>query len=142
MTGCLGASRLNGWIRSVEAGQPHQRGLEERERMAKYKQKDLGYKRTPTDASYRVEMEDRSVWEVPVQVIVDSRDENYKSDEEDTIGFIRAGTLDRYEIEDWASNNMNWSDVKHLASKVTVVEIEPDWEDGWSNGKKGITGKL
>jgi len=57
-----------------------------------YTMKDLGYTRTPTDAMYQVEMPDGSLWQVPVQVIADSRDENYVEDQEDTIGYIRTGT--------------------------------------------------
>ena len=39
--------------------------------------KDLGYPRTPTDAKLRVEMPDNTLWDVPVQLIADSRDEHY-----------------------------------------------------------------
>ena len=104
--------------------------------------KDLGYKRTPTDAKLRVEMSDGSLWDVPVQVIADDRDDNYKNDKEDTIGFIRDGTLDAYEIEDWAANNMNWSDVQRYAVKTGAQPKKVDFQDGWINGEKRIVGKL
>lgn len=93
-------------------------------------------------AKFRVEMGDGSVWEIPVQVIVDSRDEHYREDAEDTIGFIRKGSLDSSEIADWAGNNMNWSDVERFASPVPAKSKKVDWEDGWSNGEKEIVGKL
>lgn len=109
----------------------------------KYEMKDLGYTRTPTTAIFRVEMEDHSQWEVPVQAIADSRDEHYCEDKEDTIGSIRDGGLDDSEIHDWAGNNMNWSDVVDYAVPAPVkARKKIDWEDGWSNGEKKIIGKI
>lgn len=67
----------------------------------KYVIKDLGYQRTPTDAVYDVEMPD-GVWRVPVQVIVDNRDEYYKNEKEDTVKSIQDGQMDVYEISEWA----------------------------------------
>jgi hypothetical protein len=107
-----------------------------------YTMKDLGYARTPTDAKLRVEMPDGSLWEVPVQVIVDSRDEYYRGDEEDTTGFIRKGSLGEYEVYDWAGNNMNWSDVQEYAVQVPLPVRKVDFEDGWANGEKSIEGAI
>jgi hypothetical protein len=107
-----------------------------------YTMKDLGYTRTPTDAMYQVEMPDGSLWQVPVQVIADSRDENYVEDQEDTIGYIRTCSLSEFEITDWAGNNMNWSDVKQYAVEVPRPKRKVDWEEGWVNGEKEIVGKL
>ncbi len=108
-----------------------------------YTMKDLGYKRTPTDAWYHVTMGDGSEWRVPVQAIVDNRDENYAHDEEDSIGFIRDGSLDSGNIDDWATNNMNWSDVQEYAERVESKPLSPpDYEDGWVNGDKRIEGTL
>ena len=111
--------------------------------MAKpYTMKDLGYKRTPTIAIRRVTMEDGSEWDVPVQIIVDSRDENYASEKEDTIGFIREGSLSKGEVQDWASNNMNWSDVEDYAVKADTEPKEVDYQEGWCNGESKIVGRL
>lgn len=107
-----------------------------------YQMKDFGYKRTPTEAMYQTTMEDGSVWAVPVQVIVDSRDEHYKEDEEDTIGFIRNGSLDEYEIRDWAGNNMNWSDVKEWAVKLATPNKKVDFQEGWTNGEHEVVGEV
>lgn len=105
--------------------------------------KNLGYKRTPTDAKLRVTMPDASHWDVPVQLIADSRDEHYSSDEEDTIGFIRNGDLDTYEITDWAANNMNWDEVREFAVEVPATVKPPvDFQEGWVNGGKRIVGKI
>ncbi len=103
--------------------------------------KDLGYKRTPTDAKMRVTMINGSRWDVPVQLIADSRDEYYASDKEDTVGAIRAGELDAYEIKDWAANSMNWDEVQEQA--VCVFAAPPvDYQEGWSNGDKEIVGEI
>jgi len=107
-----------------------------------YKMKDLGYPRTPTSAKYRVEMPDGSLWEVPVQVIADSRDEHYSDEGEDTIGFIRGDGLGKFEIQDWAGNNMNWSDVKQYATQVFPAPKKIDWNDGWANGEHTVVGEI
>lgn len=107
-----------------------------------YTQKYLGYPRVKTNAEFEVTMPDGSVWRVPVQIIVDSRDTHYASDEEDTIGFIRSGGLSEFEIRDWAGNNMNWSDVSDYAVLQPKKLKKVDFEEGWSNGEKEIIGDL
>jgi hypothetical protein len=110
--------------------------------MKEYIQKNLGYPREKTDAKYRVTMNDGSIWEIPVQIIVDKRDEYYKDDEEDTIKFIRNKSLSVFEIEDWASNNMDWSEVKDYAKKVGHVQGEDMYQDGWTNGEIEVVGEI
>lgn len=56
--------------------------------MQQYRMKNLGYKRTPTAAWIRVTFSNGETWEVPAQAVADSRDENYRDEKEDTIGFI------------------------------------------------------
>lgn len=107
-----------------------------------YVMKDLGYTRTPTSAMYRVTMEDGSLWDVPLQAIADSRDEHYQEDEEDTIGFIRSGSLPQYEIRDWAGNNMNWEDISDYAVRTEVAPKKIDWQEGWVSGEKEIVGTI
>lgn len=112
--------------------------------MKTYKQKDLGYKRAPTKALYHITMEDGSVYSVPVQLIADSRDEYYfkeYKDEEDTIKYIKDGSLDSYDIGDWAANNMNWLDVSEYAEKVDCSK-GVDFQEGWINGKSEIVGEI
>lgn len=117
--------------------------LEKREQetntMKTYQQKDLGYPREATSAMFRVTMPDWSRWDVPVQIIADSRDENYKG--EDTVRSIREKNLGLYQIESWAANNMNWNDVKEYAVQVAET-AETDWQDGWTNGDKEIVGPV
>lgn len=91
------------------------------------------------DKRYVITMEDQSQWSVPVKVIAMNRaayyaDENFNGDldrslQEDTVPLFEA---DEYEIEDWAKNNMSWSDVVSFASQIKAPEI--DFEDGWVNG--------
>lgn len=102
--------------------------------MKKYKQKDLGYERKPTDAMLRVTFANGEIWEIPAQVIVDDRDNQYKDEEEDT-----AGQEDHdYEITDWASNNMNWSDLEPYAKFVKQPPKAFDYEAGWCNAEKKV----
>lgn len=92
--------------------------------------------------SMTVKMPDQSVWSVPVWLIADHRANHYKhqfggdlvrSREEDTLPLFES---DYYEIEDWAANNMNWSDVKSKA--VMISQGECAYEEGWTNGDKNI----
>lgn len=108
--------------------------------MKNYVMKDLGYPRTATDAAYRIEMPDDSVWSVPVQLIVDDRDQHYSDEKEDTIGYVLDGSLSEYEIKDWARNNMNWSDVSDYALKLDRPTPKVDYQDGWVNGSSKIRG--
>lgn len=52
---------------------------------------------------------------------------------------ITRGLEDYCEIIDWASNNMNWNDVKDHAVKVSVKEV--DFQEGWVNGEKEVITK-
>ena len=107
----------------------------------KYQMKDLGYPRTPTSAIVRITME-HECWDVPAQIIADSRDANYADEKEDTIGFIRDGSLDRGAINDWGSNNMNWDDVEEYATQCESERPVQDLQEGWVNGDWNIVGKL
>ncbi len=89
-----------------------------------------------------VTMPDESVWAVPVSIIATHRATYYagecggdveKSLAEDTMPLFEH---DPFEVEDWAANNMNWSDVVEHARLVS--EGETDYEDGWVNGEKEV----
>lgn len=90
----------------------------------------------------RVNMPDGSKWDVPVEFIANNRAEHYahefngnvqQSLDEDTLPLFEA---DHYEIEDWAANNMNWSDVERMATMA--VSGETDYQEGWVNGDKTV----
>lgn len=44
---------------------------------------------------------------------------------------------DEYELADWASNNMNWSDVSGCAVRVVDTPL-PDYNDEWTNAEKNV----
>ena len=85
-----------------------------------------------------IEMPDGSKWGVPVDVIARNRAANYahefngdveRSMVEDTLPLFAASD---YEIIDWASNNMNWSDVAAQARKLQDAPM-PDFQEAWSS---------
>lgn len=89
-----------------------------------------------------ITMPDGSVWAVPVQLIATNRAEYYarefggdfnRSLAEDTLPLFRS---DDFEIEDWAANNMNWSDVQHAAKCISQGDV--DFQEGWVNGDKEV----
>jgi hypothetical protein len=89
-----------------------------------------------------IEMPDGSVWGVPVDIIARSRATHYASEfdgdierslAEDTLPLF---AVDTYEIEDWAKNNMNWSDFDGHQVKVSDAPA-PDFQEAWMNGKTG-----
>ena len=93
----------------------------------------------------RVTMEDGSEYDIPVRVIAEDRAEQCKDEfygdlhrslNEDTNPLFES---DSYEIEDWAANNMNWSDVESVAVKVSNGSV--DFQEGWVNGDKKIVNK-
>lgn len=104
----------------------------------------------------RVEMPDGSKWDVPARVIAEDRayhyaDRDAKEESGETSG-PKYGTVfarifaeevkhalgDDYEIQDWAANNMNWSDVASVAMLAVPAPSDIDFEEGWVNGDKEI----
>lgn len=90
-----------------------------------------------------IEMPDGSKWGVPVDVIARNRAAHYahefggdveRSMAEDTIPLFES---DDYEVEDWAANNMNWSDVETQAKKLQDAPA-PDFQEAWMNGEKSV----
>ncbi|EKY1962279.1 hypothetical protein RA241_003668 [Cronobacter sakazakii] len=89
-----------------------------------------------------VTMPDNSVWKIPTDVIARHRAAYYAqadgttmedSLEKDTLPLFHQCP---YEIEDWAENNMNWSDVVPHATMIRPGEV--DYDDGWANGEKAF----
>ncbi|NBF24597.1 hypothetical protein [Enterobacter hormaechei] len=87
-----------------------------------------------------VTMPDNSVWQIPTEVIAQHHAEYYANKNGITVEeCLERKTLplfnsDSYEIEDWAANNMNWSDVQPHATMISPGEV--DYDDGWANGEK------
>lgn len=107
-----------------------------------YTPRDLGYPRTPTSAFLRVTFPNGDTFDVPAQAVADSRDAHYADEQEDTAGFIRAGSLRPYELTDWASNNMDWSDLAPYAVRVEVPPPRVDYEAEWGNAEKMVRGRV
>ena len=93
-------------------------------------------------------MSDDSQWKIPAQFIAEQRAEyyalrdceknkslNYQTVFEDEIEYA---LTDEDEILDWASNNMNWSDVKDIAVELPSKKKELVFEDEWTNADKEI----
>lgn len=89
-----------------------------------------------------ITMPDTSKWSVPVEVIARHRAAEYASEfggdierslAEDTIPYFED---DDYNVEDWAANNMNWSEV--AAHAKLVEQGECDFQEGWINGEKEV----
>ena len=97
----------------------------------------------------RVTMPDGSKWDVPAKLIAEKRARYHaKSDTGKESGpefekvfakEVKYALEDEYEIVDWASNNMNWSDVEYVAVNVSVMEV--DFQEGWCNGEKEVVVK-
>lgn len=75
------------------------------------------------------------VWRVPIKVIAENRAIYYAkknnidiedSLQDDTIPLFES---DDFEIEDWARNNMDWSDVENHAEKL--ISKSPDMQEEW-----------
>lgn len=88
-------------------------------------------------------MPDGHKWDVPISVIAEHRANYYKKEfdgnlerslKEDTIPLFEE---DEFEIEDWAANNMNWSEVIRFATRASFSP-EVDYQEGWVNGKKEL----
>ncbi|EPL8679499.1 hypothetical protein N0P70_005498 [Klebsiella michiganensis] len=87
-----------------------------------------------------VTMPDSSNWQVPVSAIARNHAAYYANKHgtdieteltERTIPLFNGNEAD---IEDWAENNMNWSDISQFAKQVTAGKV--DYDDGWVNGDK------
>ena len=94
---------------------------------------------------YTIEMPDKSIWGVPVEIIARSRASFYAYDynndvelslEKDTLPLFDS---DYYEILDWAENNMNWEDVvEHAILLQNPPTYHVDYQEGWLNGEKHV----
>lgn len=89
-----------------------------------------------------ITMPDHSKWSVPIERIARNRAAHYahefdgdveKSLAEDTVPLFES---DNFEIEDWAANNMNWSDVQAHAQLHEAGECH--FQEGWVNGEKEV----
>ena len=90
----------------------------------------------------RVKFENGEVYDIPAEVIAKHRAHSYAIDEGEK-GSLAYENLfqeefeytlgDNSELSDWASNNMNWSDLSLHARRVQVTPPKPNYEELWSN---------
>ncbi|MED1851861.1 hypothetical protein P4V33_09380 [Brevibacillus borstelensis] len=95
----------------------------------------------------RVEMSDGSTYDVPLEVIARSRANYFSKQEADqeSMNAVYHAELeytmnDHEEAIDWATNNMNWDDVRNYAVKLEEPKVI-DLQNGWVNGQKQIVSK-
>lgn len=89
-----------------------------------------------------MKVSDGSTWGVPVMMIARSRAAHYakefdgdidRSLAEDTIPLFND---DDYNIEDWAVNNMNWSDFDGYQVKLSEGDVSNDFQESWLEEEK------
>lgn len=84
-------------------------------------------------------MPDRTRWKIPALFIAEERAKYYVEHDGDPSIFddeIEFALTDEYELLDWASNNMNWSDVVSVAEKLPDEEVSCDYERAWPNAER------
>ncbi|WP_457091424.1 hypothetical protein [Microvirga sp. P5_D2] len=83
-----------------------------------------------------LEMSNGEVWGIPLEVIARDRAENYKDEfDNDVERSLAEDTLplfedDPWNAQDWAANNMNWSDVAEYAVKLKeapAINLAREW---------------
>jgi hypothetical protein len=105
-----------------------------------------------TEKYLEVIMPDGSKWDIPAKIIAENRAKYYAEHDTDKTSGEEFDKVFKEEVElllndpdgedviiDWAANNMNWSDVKDFAVKVSDMEV--DYQEGWVNGDKEVIKK-
>lgn len=83
---------------------------------------------------YMITMPNGDVYSVPLSCIAESYSNYYGMKTEEVIDHF---THVHYVAEEWAKNNMNWSDVADYAKLELRGEV--DFQEGWCNGEAEIT---
>ena len=87
----------------------------------------------------QVTLSDGSKWAVPVDIVAQNRAKYYahefgddikRSLDEDTLPLFNGSP---YDVQDWATNNMNWSDFEGHRIKTKEAPM-PDFQEEWVNG--------
>jgi hypothetical protein len=87
---------------------------------------------------------DGSEWGIPLSLIAENKAQYYAqvdnmSFEEALEETYKVFEEFEYEIEDWATNNMNWSDVQSQAVLLRAANAEIDFQEAWVNGEHFLT---
>lgn len=91
---------------------------------------------------YVITVNDGSKWGVPAEAIAENRakyyakigpDTTYQEEFDAMMNWFDTGD---FEFADWAKNNMDFSDVKDKAVKLSSTpQPAIDWEECWVNGE-------
>lgn len=96
------------------------------------------------DKLYVITLANGDQWAVPVRVIAEDRAAYYAKKDNVSLESAMADTAeyfsdsDGYEIENWAQNEMNWSDVKPHAKFYAKAEIDDDadpFQEAWTDSE-------
>lgn len=88
---------------------------------------------------YFMKFTDGSTWAIPVHVILLNHSEYVASNSgQDPMAALEAETIPYFEedvsnIEDWAKNNMNWSEISEHAVQITPPSL--DFQNEWMTAK-------
>jgi len=102
----------------------------------------MGIESKLLNKKYYLKFSDGSTWAVPIYTIMMNHAEYVASNngqdpmvalENESIPFFEE---DDYNIEDWAKNNMNWTDVVEHAVQVTKPTL--DYQTEWMNSQVKI----
>lgn len=94
-----------------------------------------------TQRQLEVVMPDGSTWAIPLAVVAQSRARafaaRYNGDQAASLEATnKRFAAEEYDAIDWASNNMNWSDVASCAVRLKGPTV--DYQEGWVNGPKRV----
>ncbi len=91
----------------------------------------------------RIVFSNGEAYEIPAMIIASSRATYYagvdiKNDPKLKFDEVYQKELDYSmsdggELIDWASNNMNWSDVEAVAEKVLIEDLSLNYQEEWVN---------
>ncbi len=84
-------------------------------------------------------MKDGSIWEIPAEVIAESR-ASYYSDADEETDFHEEFEFtinDKSELIDWACNNMDWDDVVDRAICIQPPKVS-NYRKDWMNGNMEV----
>ena len=92
-----------------------------------------------------IKMPDGSEWAIPIHFIAQHRSNYYAITNGECDGDIQRHLREKtiplfesnsFEIEDWAANNINWSEISRYATQIKAPET--DFQEGWVNGEKEV----
>lgn len=89
------------------------------------------------DRYYAVIMSDGKIMGIPAEIIADNYAKYYEkqgeSYKENFDAMMHWFDTDDFEFEDWAKNNMDWSEVKEHAEWIGGQQKEADYDNDWMN---------